>query len=228
MRRDVQPELLDSLPSGHPDAIHSRRDLRRINWWMNSAGLLARPLSQQPSPSSIVELGCGDATLALKLARRLHPADERGRITLLDRHPVVAPQTITAFNTAGWTAEIVAADVFDWLGSASEMADVIVANLFLHHFQEPELQRLLAGIARRTRCFISLDPRRGRWPLFGCRILPLLGCNHVTRNDARISVVAGFKDRELSRLWPTPQGWNLEERTGGLFSHLLVARRLDQ
>jgi hypothetical protein len=228
MQRDVQPELLDSLPPEHPDAVHSRRDLRRINWWMNSAGLVARPLSRQTPLRTVVELGCGDATLALKLVRRLNPTGGRGHITLLDQHPVATPETIACFGKTGWTAEVVTADVFDWLESSSVQANVVVANLFLHHFKEPQLRRLLAGIAKRARCFIALDPRRGRWPLFGCSILPLLGCNHVTRNDARISVVAGFKDRELSRLWPSPDGWNLDERPGGLFSHLFVARRLDQ
>jgi len=31
MRRDVQPELLDSLPPAAPQALGSRADLRRLN-----------------------------------------------------------------------------------------------------------------------------------------------------------------------------------------------------
>jgi len=52
----------------------------------------------------------------------------------------------------------------------------------------------------------------------------LMGCNAVTRHDARVSVRAGFRDDELSRLWPSG-GWTLEERGAPPFSHLFVARR---
>src|SRR5688572_14054246 len=32
MQRTVQPEILDSLPHDHPDALHNRRDLRLTNF----------------------------------------------------------------------------------------------------------------------------------------------------------------------------------------------------
>jgi hypothetical protein len=47
----------------------------------------------------------------------------------------------------------------------------------------------------------------------------------VTRHDAVLSVRAGFAGRELSALWPSADGWKLEERRAGLFSHLFVAHR---
>ena len=42
MKRLVQPELLDSLPPDDPRARGSRRDLRRVNWWMGHHVILAR------------------------------------------------------------------------------------------------------------------------------------------------------------------------------------------
>ena len=228
MTRDVQPELLDSLPPDDPVAIHCRRDLRRINWWMNSAGFLARAVSENAPIRTLVELGCGDATLALKVVRHLPPPPGGGRIVLLDQHPVATPGTLAGFRAAGWSPETATADVFEWLENSSIQADAILANLFLHHFRDDALRRLLRAAAGRTRCFVSLDPRRGRWPLFGCRMLRLIGCNHVTRNDARISVVAGFNDSDLSRRWPEPSHWQLSETSAGLFSHRFVARRIER
>jgi SAM-dependent methyltransferase len=228
MQRKVLPELLDSLSPERPEAIRSRRDLRRVNWWMSSSGLVARLVAQHSKPRSIVELGCGDGTLLLDIVRRLPRPTGRGRLTLLDRHPVVASATAEAFQPLGWIPETVTADVFAWMEEPGAPADAIISNLFLHHFEEPELRRLLHGASTRTDSFIALDPHRGWWPLFGCCMLRLLGCNEVTRNDATVSVRAGFSGPELSRLWPDPENWKLEERSIGLFSHGFVARRIGQ
>jgi hypothetical protein len=55
----------------------------------------------------------------------------------------------------------------------------------------------------------------------------MIGCNDVTRHDAIVSVRAGFKNRELSELWPAGGAWILHEHAYGLFSHYFVARRVD-
>jgi hypothetical protein len=56
-------------------------------------------------------------------------------------------------------------------------------------------------------------------------MLGAIGCNDVTRHDAVASVRAGFRDGQLSALWPAGP-WKLTERGAGLFSHLFVARRM--
>jgi len=104
---------------------------------------------------------------------------------------------------------------------------VVVANLFLHHFQEARLMELFRAVAGRARVFVAIEPRRAPWPLFCCRLLWAIGCNSVTRHDAGISVRAGFSDRELSALWPARGDWQLTEQRTGFWSHLFVARRKD-
>ena len=81
--------------------------------------------------------------------------------------------------------------MFDWLASANS-ADAIFANLFLHHFHDEKLAELLRLIAKRTDLFFACETRRD-WPSFAVtRLLGLLGCNSVTRHDARLSMRAGF------------------------------------
>jgi hypothetical protein len=101
----------------------------------------------------------------------------------------------------------------------------MLANLFLHHFHEAQLAELLRGAARQTRVFIAAEPRRSPRSLLFSRLLCLIGCNRVTRHDAPVSVRAGFTGSELLRLWPDGQGWTLQERPAGWFSHLFVAQR---
>jgi len=227
VRRDVQPEILDRLPADDPRAIQSRRDLRKVNAFMGHAGLVARELRRGASmPQRLVELGAGDGTLLLRVAQRLGRPAARVRAVLVDASPSLGPDTRAAFEAAGWDVEAQQADVFDWLSRpGTEPADVMLANLFLHHFREPELSTLLAKISRQSRRFIACEPRRSPTALAGASLLVLIGCNEVTRHDGEISVRAGFRDHELSELWPNDAGWRLVESRAGLFTHFFAASR---
>jgi len=227
MTRLLQPELLDLLPASDPEAARSRTDLRRVNAWMGHRRILTRTLQSLPlvGVRRIVELGAGDGTLALALANGLSARWPQVELTLLDQKRLVAPETVEKFRDLGWQPRVVQADVFDWLAAEAEPADIIIANLFLHHFDAGGLPRLLREAASRCSCFVALEPRRHVTARLGCELLWLIGCNRVTRHDARVSVRAGFRKQELSELWPNPDQWHVREQPAGLFSHLFVATR---
>ena len=227
MLRRVEAEWLDELPPADPRARRSRRDLKRVNSLMSNAGIVARELRRAlpRGRGRIAEIGAGDGSFALALARRLGPS-VGGEFTLLDRQRLVAPETLDGFLKRGCKARAVEADVFDWLRHASTpVFDAMVANLFLHHFEPRRLTELLQLAAARTRVFIACEPRRSGVALLGSRLLGLIGCNDVTRHDAVVSVRAGFRGRELAAMWPESGSWILAERAQGLFSHAFVARR---
>ena len=103
--------------------------------------------------------------------------------------------------------------------------EVVIANLFAHHFHDLKLAALLSGVARHAQVFIAVEPRRSFWALGFSRLVGLVGCNRITRHDAPVSVRAGFSGSELSQLWPYAADWHLEERRAGPFSHLFMAVR---
>jgi hypothetical protein len=222
--RVVEPELLDALPGDDPRAIQSRRDLRRLNWWMqNEKHLLAAIKTLKQPPASIVEAGSGDGTFMLSLARRLewkHPV----KLTLLDMQPVISTATLTAFGELGWNATVRAEKIQDWLASR-EGADLALANLFWHHFEDQELRECFARIGLTCRAFITCEPRRWFPAQLSTRLLWAISCNGVTRHDARVSVNAGFREQELSALWPQGSGMSLQEYPAGWTSQVFVAER---
>jgi Methyltransferase domain len=229
MNRLTQRELLDELPFDDPRARWSRRDLRRVNAWMRNHSIMARALqtaANGTTPKQIIDLGAGDGHFLLRVAKKTSPRWPGVRVTLLDHQKVVGLRTLSSFPPLGWQAEAVAADVFRWLPTVESM-DAVVANLFLHHFEDAQLVELFRTIAGRARWFVAIEPRRAPWPLFCCRLLWAIGCNAVTRHDAAVSVRAGFYGNELSALWPVDKDWQLTERRTGFFSHLFVARRMD-
>jgi hypothetical protein len=173
-----------------------------------------------------VDLGAGDGKFLLRVARRLRPDWQGTHAVLLDRLNAVSPETHKAFEALNWSTETWEADVMDSLAlPAATTYDVLTANLFLHHFGEAQLAGLLRAAARSARVFIAVEPRRSRRSLFVSRWLWLIGCGHVTRHDAVVSVRAGFIGHELSRLWPADGSWALQEQPAGWCSHLFVAQR---
>ena len=232
--RVLEPETLDHLAPDDPVAQRSRRDLRRVNAFMGARGILERALTRavrDPAgtrPLRVLELGCGDGRLMLGLAEHRGRRWPSVQLDLLDRQPIVDAATIAAYAAAGWQARPVIADVLDWATRDDVDArwDVVVANLFLHHFDGEALRRVLAGCASRADALAACEPRRSRFALAAGHLIFLLGANAVTRNDGVLSVRAGFIDRELSGAWPgEPGAWRLDEYDDGLFTHCFCAVR---
>jgi hypothetical protein len=167
---------------------------------------------------TIAEIGAGDGNIGRQVSRLLSSRGIAGRLLLIDR------QRFKAEAAEPWELESIEADVFDWL-DAKRKADVIIANLFLHHFEDGKLCELLGKCAGLCNCFVAAEPRRSGFAEWFAGRVKLVGCNDVTLHDAEISVRAGFNDRELSELWPREEKWTLVERRAGLFTHFFGAIR---
>jgi 2-polyprenyl-3-methyl-5-hydroxy-6-metoxy-1,4-benzoquinol methylase len=222
--RRVDRELLDDLPADDPRAVHARRDLKLCNALMLQPAIMVRLLKRfcAEPPVSMVDIGSGDGTFALTIARRLARHWPGVSVTLVDRQAIVGEATVEAFGRLGWRAERVSAEVFEFF-ARSRQYNLVIANLFLHHFASPRLSELLAAIARSTAVFIAAEPRRGPAAAIGSRFLPIFGCNEITQHDAAASVRAGFRGNELSDMWP--QGWSISEHEALPFSHCFAATR---
>ena len=241
MQRIVTAEALDGLAAKDPEALRSRRDLQRIHRVMGTRGIVHRGLFDMlrmrsvTRPLRILELGAGDGSLMLRVAEALSPAWSNVEITLLDRQSLLEQATIDRYARCGWSAKQKAMDVMDWAVDAdegapshkSERTDVIVANLFLHHFDGAPLNTLMNAMAARCNRVFACEPRRAWLALVGSHLVGVLGANAVTRADAVQSVRAGFCDHELTRVWPRDaDGWRTQEYSAGLFSHCFRAERV--
>ena len=228
MNRLVQPELLDTLPPGDPRAVGSRRDLRRLNKFMGHHAIMIRAFQTHlwHPPKQITELGAGDGNFLFRLAQKTSALWPDVNATLLDRQKSVPAETLASFWRLGWRAQAVVADVFDW-SPETHAGQVVIANLFLHHFEDARLAELLRKISLHAKGFVAIEPHRFALPKLFRPLFRLMGCNEVTCHDAPVSIRAGFVRREISALWPDKQNWQLTERRAGLFSHLFSAQRCE-
>lgn len=232
--RVLATEVLDGLDANDPLALQSRRDLARVHRVMGSRRIIgsawrammpARPVG---APLRILEIGAGDGTLLLGVARRLQGAWPTVDLTLLDRLELVSPSTLAAYAAVGWQARAEVADVRDWAAAtaATPRWDLVTTSLFLHHFHGRQLGLLLAAIARHSQRFFACEPHRGWLALAGSHLVGALGANAVTRHDAVASVRAGFCGTEISACWPRGTTWRCHEARAGLFSHTFSACRV--
>src|SRR5258708_9418552 len=115
LRRSVEPEILAEVPAEARRAIQARRGLKRLTAFVLQTGVMAPILARQwppasPPPRTILDLGAGDGTFSLSVARRLAARWGGVTITLLDRQNIVSQETRDAFAALGGKAETVTGD----------------------------------------------------------------------------------------------------------------------
>jgi len=212
MQRTLEPELLDSLPPDHPDAQHSRRDLRLTNAVLGNHRWLGRTVPRLLRPNeTALELGAGTG----ELGRRLHQAGVS--VDGLDFWP--RPQNWPA--SAAWHR----GDLKTFPGYGDY--PVLIGNLIFHQFSDSDLAALGTELRRRSRVIVACEPHRRRISQTLYRSLaPLLGANHVTLHDAHISIAAGFRGDDLPRLLGLAnEAWSVTCSTTLLGLYRMVAIR---
>lgn len=211
MERMLEPELLDALPPEHPDALHNRRDLRLTNRVMRNHVWIAQTLpSLVRNGERVLEIGAGTGELAHLLAQAGVAADA------LDLWP--KPDNWPQDRT--WhTADL---RLFrEW-----HRYPVVLGNLIFHQFSDAELRALGKNLSG-ARVIVACEPTRRRVSqILYAAIAPLLGANHVTLHDARVSIAAGFLGEELPHtLGLDRSAWNIHCSTTGMGAYHMVATR---
>lgn len=209
--RIVEAEILDHLPHDDPAARRSRLDLRRINFLMGNERWILYTLEYFPEAAAtmICELGAGDGGLARKIRRRYPDS----RVTACD----LAPRPAGLDEAIDWRS----GDVFQQL---SPSGGVLVANLFLHHFEGDDLERL-GRLCDGFDVLIFNEPDRSRRAaLLGTLLHPFV--NHVTRHDMQASIRAGFNSDEMAALLGLDDShWKIRETSTWRGARRVIAWR---
>ena len=204
-KRIYEEELLDAGEGTDEDVARSLSDLRRINRFLGGRRVVPRALSScldglNTKRVSLLDVGTGSADIPMAAAALCR---ERGfepfvaAVDLSERNLRVARERL------GVSSDIhfVRADSLK-LPFAARSFDFVTASLFLHHFRDEDVVRLLADFGRiARRAVIVNDLVRNLVPYYFTRIAgPFLAWSFLTRNDGPVSVLRGFTADELDEL----------------------------
>jgi SAM-dependent methyltransferase len=189
-QRATEPESLDI---GVPEAaaMASLRDLRFVNRWMGGRGSLQRVVAPHLAAAarpSLLDVGCGAGDVAAFLARSADRPVRAVGVDLKLLHVRQAPLEVRP----------IVADVHA-LPFRPESFDVVLASLFLHHFDGPDVAHVLRDLyALCRRALVITDLRRARVPyLFGRLTFASLFESPVSVADGLLSIRRAFHDDEL-------------------------------
>jgi ubiquinone/menaquinone biosynthesis C-methylase UbiE len=203
--RIYEEELLDAGEGTDEDVRKNLLDLRRINRLLGGTRVVLDALSAIVDGSrverlSLLDVGTGSADI---------PADVHRWCKAHRIEPFVAALDLSERNlritrsylSSDAELSFVRADALN-LPFAARSFDYVTASLFLHHFCDEDVVRLIADFARvARRAVIVNDLVRNLVPYYFSRVTgPFLATSFLTRNDGPVSVLRGFTANELAGL----------------------------
>jgi len=204
-KRIHEEELLDAGEGTDEDVARSLSDLRRVNRFLGGKKVLLRAISSclrgtGLAQVSLLDVGTGSADMPMAVVEKCK---------LLGLDTFVAAVDISERNLRvsrsqlGVSSDIhlVRADSLR-LPFAARSFDFVTASLFLHHFRDDDVVRLLADFGRIARRGVIVnDLVRNVVPYYFARITgPILAASFLTRNDGPVSVLSGFTADEIKDL----------------------------
>ena len=204
-KRLYEEELLDAGAGTDDDVAESLLDLRRINRFLGGTSVVLEALAGSfngnlPKRISLLDVGTGSADIPSAVARWC-----RSRSI----EPVISALDLSERNIRVTRARLsVSSDLAFVRGDAAHLPfpartfDYVTASLFLHHFKDEDVVRLLAEFGRvAARAVIVNDLLRNKVPYYFIKLAsPLFATSWLTRNDGPVSVLRGFTRDELSLL----------------------------
>lgn len=201
-RRSHDPELIDE-PGQDPEGIvRMHAELGAINRWLGGHGASLtgiEELAERERKLSILDAGSGGGDTAAAIEAWARRGRRRVRIVALDLNPISCADARR--RTTRRTLPV-AGDAFA-LPFADRVFDVAHAALFLHHFDDERLIRLVRELARVARRGIVVNDLHRHWFAWASirALTRVFSRSPLIRHDAPLSVRRGFTAGELARVF---------------------------
>lgn len=204
-KRIYVEELLDAGEGTDDDVARNLSDLRRINRFLGGTKVVLSALESFARNGnvrhlSLLDVGTGSADIPAAVVEWCKEHGVNAMVSALD----ISERNLRIARTRlgiSRAIELIRADSLN-LPFAARSFDFVTASLFLHHFQDDDVVRLLSDFARvARRAVIVNDLVRNLIPYYFTRLTgPILATSFLTRNDGPVSVLRGFTAKELKIL----------------------------
>ena len=204
--RSNKAELMDMPIRNKVDLFKNLAELERINKLTGGPThtflALQELLKNHTGTIHLVEVGYGAGDLLVYLLKHQHRLNCKIKITAIDSMPLAYEY---ASSTYPYLKEHITFETMDykqWFESR-EQVDVVVAGLFCHHLSDEELVGFFGLVNRSVKIGMVInDLERSPVAYYGIKIPTFLFAqSSFTKNDAPLSVLRGFKRKELMLLF---------------------------
>jgi hypothetical protein len=196
LKKAHKPELMDDFTIQDERIDTALRELRLINYFLGGNNGSKRGITKlvsgiQDRKIYLLDAGAGSSDVLDDLKKK----HKNVQVISLDKNRRVCNFIRKNSNLK---PVVVCADAFN-LPFKEKSVDIVHASLFLHHFENKSLLRLLLGFNLVSkRGLVINDLRRSLRAYLGIKILiSLFSQSDLVKNDAPMSVRKGFSKTEL-------------------------------
>ncbi len=197
--RSYQKELLDADDIPAEDLFRNLYELDLINTRLGGHAITQKGfrkiLSQLDQPSyHVMELGCGGGDNLRVLADHARRQNLNVKFTGVDLKPDCiryAEEHLMEYPEIEWICS-------DFRNLEDPHSDILFSSLFCHHLNDDQMVEYLIWNQAHSRYFFINDLHRHALAKSSIQLLTqLFSKSYLVKNDAPLSVMRGFKRREL-------------------------------
>src|SRR5262245_52856633 len=203
--RSNQAELMDGSDDTVDELVENLADLRRVNSCLGGGNALTShllPLIDNAGRNHlrILDVGTGSADIPQKIVKWARSRGIKLDFVVLDINEIVVREARS--NSAGYPEICVVRSDANNLPFDDCSFDFVLASLFLHHFENQQAANLIRDFNRVARLrFIINDLRRHPIAYYSVKLMTqIFTRNRLVRNDACLSVLRGFTERDIDEI----------------------------
>lgn len=223
----MQDEFLDSPNVPARLLLQNLRELDFMNRQTGGHAIslegLKSLLKDKNKTYNITDLGCGSGDWLRYTAEWARKNGFKVKLTGIDKSEV-AIQYLKSMNGNFPEIEGVAGDYRDYMNHSP--VDVFHCSLFCHHLDDDELLELLGRMIKLAAAgFVINDLQRSRMAYYGAKAFTtLFRGSYLSKHDGPVSVLRGFKKKELEILLKQTGVNDYRILSRPFFRFLIIAR----
>jgi 2-polyprenyl-3-methyl-5-hydroxy-6-metoxy-1,4-benzoquinol methylase len=201
--RSTGSEIMDDLDCHGSVVEQTLRELDFINKWLGGNAVTIRAVKSvwrkipKDQTVYIADLGCGSGEMLRILARLAAKENRKVILKGFDANPHIvkyATDHSQKFNNISFEAINVFSEEFQM-----QKFDLILSTLFIHHFSDIEIEKLLSDLVKQTRSAIIInDIHRHPLAFHAIKFLTkIFSRSAMVRFDAPLSVLRAFTKKEF-------------------------------
>ena len=203
--RSTEKEFMDDLDFSGQDLDESFSFIKFINLLGGGQRAVINGLKQtlkawpKKKPMEILDVGCGLGDIGVAISRW----GTANGFTIFyygleqNEHILQAART----QSGGKNIQFIQGNIFD---EAIPEADLVIASMVFHHFNDQEIVKAIAHLSRKSRVALMInDLERSVSAYAICYLLTFFLQNEKSRKDALLSVEKGFTLEEMEGLMRT-------------------------